>query len=296
MEGQSDSRTVRAYAKINLGLRIIERREDGYHNLLTVFHRIALYDEIVLRRGGEIEVESDDPALPGGESNLCSKAASALRRATGYGGGMCCTLRKKIPMGGGLGGGSTDAAAVLAELPLLWGTPVDEALLQSLALQLGSDVPYFLGNGSAVAEGRGAELTYFVLDVPYAILVCHPNIHVSTSWAYSRITPRPRPALDMRELLTAGMQDPRLLREELMNDFEDPVFAAHAAIRAVKEHMMHEGALFALMSGSGAAVFGLFSTVEEAAAAGRHFDRQGYRTFITPPHFQPGFDARTPTA
>ena len=79
MEGQSDSRTVRAYAKINLGLRIIERREDGYHNLLTVFHRIALYDEIVLRRGGEIEVESDDPALPGGESNLCSKAASALR-------------------------------------------------------------------------------------------------------------------------------------------------------------------------------------------------------------------------
>ena len=143
----------RAHAKINLGLRILGRRDDGYHDIETVFHRIALHDEIELETAPALTVESSDPAAPGGEETICHRAAGLLRERLGIERGASIRIRKNIPVGAGLGGGSADAALVLRELPRVWGLSATDETLRDLALQLGSDVPYFLGTGSALRTG-----------------------------------------------------------------------------------------------------------------------------------------------
>jgi 4-diphosphocytidyl-2-C-methyl-D-erythritol kinase len=286
--------SCRAYAKINLGLRVTGKRGDGYHEICTVFHRIGLFDEIILRPADSITVEATDPALPSGETNICHAAALLLRERSvaerrGAPPGVNISITKRIPVGAGLGGGSADAAAVLRRLPALQGMSIAEAELRALALRLGSDVPFFLGNDSALGRGRGEVLEYFRLDVPFAILLCTPPIRVSTRWAYSRIVPRPpdRPDQDdLRSVLLRGMSDLPLLRERLVNDFEAPVFREHPAIRSVKESMVRDGALFASMSGSGSSVYGFFHDTGAAAHAAASLDSPGFRTFITPPHFR----------
>jgi len=278
--------TLRAYAKINLGLIVTGERPDGYHNIETIFHRVALFDEIFLRPAAEIIVESSDAAAPGDETNLCYKAARLLKDHLGIDAGVRCTLRKSIPVGAGLGGGSADGAALLHSLPQLWGKEVDPVTLRAMALRLGSDVPYFLDSGSAFAQGRGELLDYFALDVPYTILLCSPSIHVSSAWAYRQITGRQRSDGDLRTIVLRGMDDPRILRDSLMNDFEIPVFAAFPVVRALKDDMFRQGAVFAAMSGSGSSVFGFFTDAIAAGSAAELFRAKGYRTFITPPHFR----------
>jgi 4-diphosphocytidyl-2-C-methyl-D-erythritol kinase len=277
---------LRAYAKINLGLAVTAKRPDGYHDIATVFHRIAWHDRLHLGWAPDVTVESNDPSAPGGEGNLVTRAALALKQATGAPGGIHCRLEKDVPVGAGLGGGSSDAAAILRALPGLWGVPVTEDALSVLALRIGSDVPYFLSKGSAFATGRGERLKYFDLDVPYAILVCHPGIPVATPWAYSRITPRGTAAPDLQLIVTEGMSNPDILNAELVNDFERPVFAAHPAVAQVKGAMTSGGAVYASLSGSGSAVFGLFESEGAANSVALSFRDRGYRTSITPPHFK----------
>ncbi|MBX2991191.1 MAG: 4-(cytidine 5'-diphospho)-2-C-methyl-D-erythritol kinase [Bacteroidetes bacterium] len=279
---------LRAYAKINLGLRILEKRPDGYHNIETVFHRIDLFDEIELSSSPAIKVVSTSDEAPGDESNICHKAARLLRNHFGIRDGVCISINKKIPVGAGLGGGSSDAATVLRALPAFWNQSIDEESLRSIALQLGSDVPFFLGNGSAVGRGRGEILEYFSLALPYYILLCNPNIHVSTAQAYTKIRPAtPDVPISLQEILLAHLHEPARLSELLRNDFESVVFEEYPTIGAVKHAMLEQGAVFALMSGSGSSVFGFF---ENEATAGRTADRfrsQGYRTFLTKPGFVP---------
>jgi len=286
--------SCRAYAKINLGLRVTGKRTDGYHEICTVFHRIALFDEILLRPADDITVEATDPSLPSDETNICHAAALMLREMPGAGRGgappgVSIAITKRIPVGAGLGGGSADAAAVLRSLPALWGTSIPEEDLRGLALRLGSDVPFFLGNDSALGAGRGEALEYFRLDVPFAILLCTPPFQVSTRWAYSRVVPRPpeRPDQEgLRSVLLRGASDPAFLREHLVNDFESPVFSEYPAIRSVKESMLRDGALFASMSGSGSSVYGFFHDTGAAGRAAASLNAPGFRTFITPPHFR----------
>ena len=178
-----------AYAKINIGLYVVERRPDGFHNIETVFHRIAIADALSLTPAGEIRVSSSSPDAPSDNTNICFKAAALLQAHLKTSQGVHIHIEKQVPVGAGLGGGSADAACVLRQLPALWGATVPEESLRTMALQLGSDVPYFLSPGSAVAGGRGELLQYFTLDVPYTILLCNPGIHVATGWAYGRITP-----------------------------------------------------------------------------------------------------------
>lgn len=284
---ESNDIVLAAWAKINLGLAITAKRPDGYHDIATVFHRIAWHDELRLAWAPEIFVESSDPAAPGGEANLCAKAALLLKQATGAGGGVHCRLEKSVPVGAGLGGGSSDAATMLRALPGMWGMSVDEETLSVLALRIGSDVPYFLSHGSAFATGRGEQLEYFDLDVPFAILVCHPAIHISTPWAYGQITPRGTAAPDLQLVVTEGMTNPDILQAELFNDFETPVFQAHPSIAGVKRTMLAGGAVYASLSGSGSAVFGLFDSDTAARTVALQFTDRGYRTSITPPHFRP---------
>jgi len=278
----------RAYAKINLGLLIHGRRPDGYHEIETIFHRIDLYDELRFEESSDVEISCSDPAIPSDEKNLCYKAATLLREHLHIQDGVRIILKKNIPVGAGLGGGSADAALVLRKLPVFWKVGISEADLASLALQLGSDVPYFLRTGTALARGRGEILEYFHLSLPYTNLVCFPNIPISTQWAYSRIddvrsqpaTRQPRPGLPK-------VNDPQTICKRLTNDFEEIVFEAHPDIRKVKESMEDGGAECASLSGSGSSVFGLFSSAEHAKKTGQLLESNGYRIFLTPSNFVP---------
>jgi 4-diphosphocytidyl-2-C-methyl-D-erythritol kinase len=276
----------RAHCKINLGLRVTGKRTDGYHDILTVFHRVGLFDDILLSVSDAISVHATDPAVPSDESNICHAAARALAETLGGGNGVRIDITKRVPAGAGLGGGSADAAAVLRTLPGLWGSACSEDALRALALRLGSDVPFFLGDRSAVGSGRGDVLEYFILDVPFAILLCIPPVHVATAWAYSRVAPRPGVREDIRSLLHRGMSDPALLRASLVNDFEPPVFREYPVIRSVKESMERDGALFASMSGTGSSVYGLFEDAARAEIAAGPLEELEFRTSVTPPHFR----------
>jgi 4-diphosphocytidyl-2-C-methyl-D-erythritol kinase len=276
-----------AYAKINIGLFVERKRPDGYHDLLTVFHRVDLSDTIQFHSADDISVDSDDPAAPGDESNLCHRAAATLHARTGGRAGVRITLRKHIPVGAGLGGGSADAAAVLRHLPGYWGISVSEQELREIALGLGSDVPYFLGRGSALARGRGELLEYFDLQIPYTILLCNPGIHVATGWAYSQLRPRPAPTGDLRTALMEGLKEPEKLTAFLRNDFEAPVFAAYPAIADLKATILSRGAVYASMSGSGSSVFGFFRSPEAATGLAADLRGQGQTVSLTSPGFAP---------
>ena len=277
--------SFRAYAKINLGLFVIEKRPDGYHNIETVFHRVNLFDEISFNASRQIGVSSSSSAAPSDERNICFKAATLLAKYLKVTNGVMISIRKNIPVGAGLGGGSSNAATVLLHLPAFWGHTASNDLLHSLALQLGSDVPYFMTTGSASAKGRGEDLEYFTLDVPYTILLCNPRIHISTAWAYQHVTPHQR-KIDLKDLVVRGMKDTSLLAT-LKNDFEEPVFREHTAIKEVKELMLQSGAAFSSMSGSGSMVYGLYSDPQKAKEAAGILNSRGWNTYLTHPHFSP---------
>jgi 4-diphosphocytidyl-2-C-methyl-D-erythritol kinase len=277
---------MHAYAKINLGLYVVARRPDGYHDIETVFCRIGIADYVTFAPSPDIHVTCSSPDAPAGALNICHVAAHRLQERYHITAGVHIHITKNIPVGAGLGGGSADAALVLRELPGFWGCSPDSTDLARIALEIGSDVPFFLGNDAAVGRGRGEILEHFHLDIPYTILVCNPNIHVATAWAYSRITPgRPGKPDDLRSIITAGMHDPGLLRAHLRNDFEEVVFEAHPEVRTIKERMLQAGAVFALMSGSGSTVYAFFPDAVTAQALAGEFLAAGYRISLTPPHF-----------
>ncbi len=278
--------SFRAYAKINLGLRILEKRPDGYHNIETVFHKIDLFDEILFRPAPSLTVTSSSEDAPGDQSNLCFRAARALQNHLKTDEGVHISLIKNIPVGAGLGGGSSDAATVLRHLPRFWNRIVDEQTLDTLALQLGSDVPFFLGNSSAIGKGRGEQLEFFDLAIPYIILVCNPNIRISTAWAYMNITPHdPSRQKSLMGVLRDGMKKPLQLASGLRNDFESIVFAEYPEVLRIKEVMLRGGAVFASLSGSGSSVYGFFQKADSAADVSHVFRAKGYKTFLTKPHF-----------
>lgn len=275
-----------AYAKINLGLRVLERRPDGYHNIATVLHRVAWHDDVAFLPSSDIRVVSSSSEIPSGETNICFRAAELLSRELQPGTGVLIELQKRIPVGAGLGGGSSDAATVLLELPRFWRCTVRPEVLRMLALELGSDVPYFLEKGSALATGRGERLSYFFLDIPYWILLCFPNVHVSTRWAYRNVKPGRIASVEvLKETLIEHIHDPRRLADALVNDFEPVVFQTNPSVREVKEMMQRAGTVFASMSGSGSSVFGFFDDEAKAREMEAVFAARGYRTNLTPPHW-----------
>lgn len=276
-----------AHAKINIGLLIIDRRTDGYHNILTAFHRIALHDEIHLEVDGEIHVSADSPDVPGGPANICFKAVELLRTNLGTSRGASIRITKHIPTGAGLGGGSSDAAVVLRELPHLWGYHPGRKELEAMALQLGADVPFFLRSGSAIGTGRGEILEDFDLKIPYTILTCHPGIAVPTAWAYAQVTPGTQDrTIDLKSLVLEGMKAPHLLMERVHNDFEQPVFQKYPGIRHIKETMIGKGAVYSSLSGSGSSVFGFFEDHEASVQCAELFQSMGYTTSFTSPSGQ----------
>ena len=271
-----------APAKINIGLRITGRRSDGYHTIKTLFHTIDLCDTIEFRPATDekIHFTSIDEGAPEDASNLAYKAAELLRRRCGVSGGAALAVRKRIPVAAGLGGGSSDAAAVLRGLNKVWelGLSLDE--LEIIGLELGADVPFFVRGGSQYAQGIGEELSSGSVRSVGAVVVVVPDVRISTAQAYaeaklSLTTGRNAFKLEAFDLLSDSK-----LYERFKNDFEEVVSDRFPEIIALKDALILGGARFASLTGTGAAVYGLFSSMKKAVEVDRMFTSP-QRVFVT---------------
>ncbi|MEM1128738.1 MAG: 4-(cytidine 5'-diphospho)-2-C-methyl-D-erythritol kinase [Bacteroidota bacterium] len=267
-----------APAKINLGLHLLRKRPDGYHDLDTVFARIGWADALTATSAETFRFTCSDPALPTGPGNLCVRAAQALAAHAGVPMTGHLHLEKHVPYGAGLGGGSSDAATTLYLLRDLWGVAVADESLHDLATVLGSDVPFFLGPPLARGTGRGTHLTPLAADLPFWLVVVVPaHLTISTPDAYRHVRPhdteRPHlPALVQQADLT-------IWRADLVNDFEAALFPSLPALADLKDALYDLGAGYAALSGSGSALFGVFTTATPAEHAATHLHEAGHRVW-----------------
>jgi 4-diphosphocytidyl-2-C-methyl-D-erythritol kinase len=275
-----------AFAKINLDLRVLGVRPDGFHDLRTVFQSLAIHDVITFtRRAGSFAIESDDATLPVDRRNLIWKAASLLWRTVGRGRGdvprgVLVGLGKRVPTAAGLGGGSADAAMTLLALTRLWDLDVDAPTLSRLAARLGADVPFFLVGGTALGLGRGDDI-YPLIDLPRTyVVVVRPQFGVSSGDAYSWYDQEPRrPGREpiLRQMPASWPDWARSMR----NDLESAVTRHHPTIARIKAALLEAGATFAAMSGSGSAVFGLFERPDAAKRSSNDLARPGWQVLCT---------------
>jgi 4-diphosphocytidyl-2-C-methyl-D-erythritol kinase len=279
---------VPAFAKLNLDLRVLHRRLDGYHEIRTVFQTISLRETLGIdfRRARRTELILDSSVDI--ENNIVLRAARAVLNHLKMTAWVRFSLRKRIPMGAGLGGGSSDAAAVLLALPALADRPIPHEKLHQLASELGSDVPFFLQGGTALGLGRGTEL-YPLPDLgALPTLVIASGVHVSTADAYRSLErtvgapDRPNvtdsltshdvlPILGEFQAVAWGLQRAALGHLHLKNDFEKAVFSVHPELASLSRKLKRLGAKPALMTGSGSALFGIFTTAADVKAAARQF-------------------------
>ena len=271
---------VAAPAKLNLDLRIVGRRRDGYHELRTIFQSLALHDVVTVRtRPGPLRVRSRSPRVPSDERNLVWTAAQALWEALGREGdpaGVSVTIRKVIPIGGGLGGGSSDAAAALRGLVAHWGATLGRRELVEVAARVGSDVPYLLSGGTALGTGRGDEIRPIQELRSLWVVLAAPPFGVSSASAYQWF--RERGGVPSAEGLPRGW---RRRLSGLRNDLEAPVAARHPEIPKMIVRLRRSGAVHAAMTGSGSTVFGLFERQASAASARLAVRAPGWRTVLT---------------
>ena len=276
---------VRAHAKVNLDLRVLGSRADGYHELRTVFQAIELHDTLVCTdRPGTFGLKCRVGGVPLDESNLVWRAAAALWKALGRAGDPRDTLvsiDKVIPMQSGLGGGSADAAASLAGLARLWGG-VPVTLLREVASGIGADVAFFLSGGTALGLGRGEEIYPLVDLPPHWIVIVRPAFGVSTAEAYSWYDEDRAAGIkeESRELQVLPVPWPTRAAQ-MINDLEPPVVRRHPEIQAIKAALREAGAVAAAMSGSGSAVFGLFRGRGAAERLLRPLSRGGAKAVLT---------------
>ena len=258
---------IRAYAKINLTLDITSKRDDGYHDVKMIMQEISLYDTIDIERSDDIEIECNIPYIPCDERNLAYKAVLEFNKYTNKNAGAKIYINKIIPSGAGLGGGSSDAAAVVKALDKLYNTNLTERDKMNICEKLGSDVPFFILGGTCLAEGRGEILTKLPSIPKCYVLLAKPSFSVSTKIAYQNfdITKLKRhPETDAAiEALKSG--DIVLLAEKMKNVLEPPVVNQYPKIKILKYEIKKGRALNSIMTGSGSTVFGIFDSYTKAS-------------------------------
>lgn len=269
---------IRAPAKVNLFLRVLGRRRDGYHVLDTLIVPVSLYDDIEIRRlpakpqqsaNPRITIACDNPVVPRGEENLAYRAAQLLLEQVDRRTSVHIYIQKRIPLGAGLGGGSTDAAATLLGLNRLFKLNLSAARLESLALRLGADVPFFIRARPARAHGIGERLRPVTRLVHFWLVILYPGFPVATGSVYKKLPKKltkPTPGNSIATFLKRFDRLPELL----VNDLECVTLESYPKIRSLKEKLLREGAAGGLMSGSGSSVFGVFGSKRLAQRA---FDR-----------------------
>ena len=258
---------LKAYAKINVGLRITGQREDGYHTLKTLFQTVSIHDlvKIELKNEPGVDFDSKGEKVPDGEENLCVSAARLFLESVNQSAGVRIFLDKMIPVGAGLGGGSSDAACVIRGLNDLLNIGLTAGKMENIAAEVGADVPFFIQGGCRYAEGIGDLLSPGNIPEDLSVLLAVPEIKIETSWAYNSLN---------HLSLTRDSEDVNLarfphngaaaLRSKFRNDFEELVFSSYPEIGRLKELISRSGAVFTSLSGSGSAVYGFFESLTEA--------------------------------
>lgn len=263
---------VDAPAKINWFLYVLNKRGDGFHDILSAMQKITLYDSLEMRAAPDFQVKGDAHF----EDNIMLKAVEAVKRYCGIEEkGLYIGYRKQIPVSAGLGGGSSDAAAVIASLNDLWDLRLSKNELFLLGEKVGSDVPFFLGSNFAVAAGRGEALSPFTLEKSYDLLLVNPGISISSGWAYQAnlkyIAVSERDAFIKGVIDALNLSDYHAMAGFMINSLEEQVFKKYPLIGEIKRRMLRQGAVLSLMSGSGSTVFGVFPDREDAISAQKHF-------------------------
>ncbi len=269
--------TLPSFAKINLLLSILGKRDDGFHELFTVFQTVSLHDSLTFEMSNGLTLTSNLKYLPTDERNLVIRAAKLLRQRFDINKGATVHLEKRIPSPGGLGGGSSNAAVALIGLKRLWQIDCDENDLNAIAAGLGSDVPFFLCGGTAMGIGRG-ELIEPLSDLAEQfVLIITPRVRVSTREAFKRIEAATLTNEALEHILRVCRLEAKSLdlhHSALKNDFEKSVFSAFPEIERVKMTLLELGAVNAAMSGSGASIFAIFDKEETWQAAQEALDRE----------------------
>jgi 4-diphosphocytidyl-2-C-methyl-D-erythritol kinase len=254
---------IKSPAKINIGLDIISKRADGYHNLQTIFYPLyELYDIIKIERSNEFSFTSSKKEL-NDDNNLIVKAKNLLEKKFSRKLPVKIHLEKNIPIGAGLGGGSSNAASVLLALNDMFNLGMKKEILIRYALELGSDVPFFIKAKPSIGESRGEILTDVNLNITKPFLIVNPGIHISTKEAFANIKLK-ESKIDYKTISEDDLNNISLFYQLFKNDFEEYVFKTYHEIRDIKNLMIDKGALFSLMSGSGSTVYGIFNDIETA--------------------------------
>jgi 4-diphosphocytidyl-2-C-methyl-D-erythritol kinase len=262
-------------AKINLRLEILSKRPDNYHEIKTIFHKISIFDKIGLEKitGNEVKLTIDDPSIPTDNTNLAVKAANLIFSYADIKPGIKIDIKKKIPAGAGLGGGSSNAAITLKGLNTLLNLNISEQIITEFAVKLGADVPFFLTDAStAYATGIGEKIKSIETHNKLWFLVIFPGFTVSTAWAYNSInkynllTKRTK-----NNIISNYSLDINTVKSSLYNDFESVVNKRHTEIPKIKEQLIKTGAQGAMLSGSGSSVFGIFPDKASAKNASSNF-------------------------
>ena len=266
---------LRASAKVNLALEVLGKRADGYHEIATVLQAVDLFDRIAVATADTLSLHTDDPDLPTDEGNLVMRAARLLQKAAGIETGARIRLQKRIPVAAGLGGGSSDAAATLWGLSRLWKLRWPAARLQELAVELGMDVPFFLGAGRAVARGRGEQLAPLPGGGGYALVLVNPRVPLSTREVYGRVPTgwRAEPVGTDRVIEALRTRNVNRVAAALTNNLEGLVEPVLPVIGRMKAALLAAGALGAIMSGSGPTVFGMARSLDHARQIRRRVSR-----------------------
>jgi 4-diphosphocytidyl-2-C-methyl-D-erythritol kinase len=268
-------------AKVNLRLEILKKREDGYHELRTILQKISLHDTLhfSLKKEKGVSITTDHPKLPVGKDNLVFRAAQSVLKVSGYKGGIHIEIEKRIPLGAGLGGGSSNAATALKALNQLLKMDLSKRELMGMGLEIGADVPFFFLEGAAVGLGIGERLKKIKLPILYFVLI-YPNFEVSTRWAYQNfVLTNQRIHFNLHKFL----KTPEGISHILFNHLEEVVSRKYPQIDVMKKILLSAGALGTLMTGSGPTVFGIFpegkSTAETYERIKKLVRRRGWIVF-----------------
>ena len=276
---------LKSRAKINLSIDVLGKREDGYHLVEMIMQTIDLYDIIKIKEIeiDEININSNSSDIPLNENNIVYKAAKVLKDQFNIKNGVEIFIEKNIPVAAGMAGGSSNAAAVLVGLNKLWKLNLSEVRLQEIGLKLGADVPFCISGNAALAQGIGEELTYIKgLSKDTVILVCKPNLFVSTKEVYESLDSKHIDKRPNNQLLIDCLknEDTRQLAENMFNVLEGVTVEMHPVIQQIKDIMITNKALGAMMSGSGPTVFGLYENKEDAYMCKSILENQFKQTFV----------------
>ena len=265
--------TLKAPAKINWFLRVLGKRSDGYHSIESLIQKVTLFDILTFTPSDAIEITTDAPVAA--EENLVYKAAVLLKEKNSVEKGVIIDLKKNIPVGAGLGGGSSDAATALTGLNELWSLNLSMKELTGVAEQLGSDVPFFLNGALSFVSGRGEKLSPCRPKGAFHLLLVKPPLNVSTAWVYNNFAMLTKKAEKVNNIthFIRNIERAELnsFTDDIANDLESVTIHSFPVIAEIKERLRQQGAVFSLMSGSGSTVFGVFKTGKMAEDASRAF-------------------------